>query len=93
MHKCCSFWYLHSPYRLFQRVKELEAESVLFGGSLDELTSIEQHRADPLAVLIRLVDEQNTRLQHAPQFGPALQRAADLTTINRVYTRTKTGTH
>lgn len=84
----CSSWYLHGPYRLFQRVKEFEAEAVFFGGSLDELTGVEQHRANPLTVLIGLVDEQNPRFQHTPQFGPALQRATDLKVINRVYART-----
>lgn len=70
--------YLHGPDGLVQRVEELEAEAVLLGGPLDELAAVQQDGAHPLAHLGRLVNEQHTRLQHAPQFGPALQRAPNL---------------
>ena len=70
--------YLHSPDGLVQRVEELEAEAVLLGGPLDELAAVQQDRAHPLAHLGCLVDEQHSRLQHAPQFGPALQGPSDL---------------
>lgn len=69
---------LDGPDGLLQRVEELEAEAVLLGGPLDELAGIEQHRSNPLAVFVGLVDEQHARLQHTPQLGPALQSAADL---------------
>lgn len=59
-------------------MEELEAEAVLLGGSLDELTAVQQDRAHPLAHLGRLVNEQHSRLQHAPQFGPALKGPSDL---------------
>lgn len=59
-------------------MEELEAEAVLLGGSLDELTAVQQDRAHPLAHLGRLVNEQHSRLQHAPQFGPALKSPSDL---------------
>lgn len=75
---------LDGPDGLLQRVEELEAEAVLLGRPLDQLTGVEQHRSHPLAVLVGFVDEQDTRLQHAPQLGPALQSATDL----RVETQT-----
>lgn len=69
---------LDGPDRLFQRVEELEAEAVLLGGPLDQLTGVEQHRPHPLAIFVGLIDEQDARLQHTPQLGPALQSATDL---------------
>lgn len=69
---------LDGPDGLLQRVEELEAEAVLLGGPLDELAGIEQHRSNPLAIFVGLVDEQHARLQHTPQLGPALQSATDL---------------
>lgn len=69
---------LDGPDGLLQRVEELEAEAVLLGGPLNELTGVEEHRSHPLAVLVGLVDEQDARFQHAPQLGPALQSATDL---------------
>lgn len=59
-------------------MEELEAEAVLLGRPLDELAAVQEDRAHPLAHLGRLVDEQGARLQHAPQFGPALQGPSDL---------------
>lgn len=70
--------YLDGPDGLLKRVEELEAETVLLGGSLDELAGVEQDSPDPLAVLIGLIDEQDSWLQHTPQLGPALQRASNL---------------
>lgn len=64
-------------------MEELEAEAILLRGSLDELTGVEQHGTDPLAVLIGLIDQQDAWLQHTPQLGPALQRATDLREIKR----------
>lgn len=71
----------HVPWRprwTARGVEELEAEPVLLRRSLDELTSVEQHGTDPLAVLIGLIYQQDAWLQHTPQLGPALQRATDL---------------
>lgn len=70
--------YLHGPHGLVQRVEELEAEAVLLGGPLDELTAVQQDGAHPLAHRGGLVDEQHPWLQHTPQFGPALQSPPDL---------------
>lgn len=69
---------LDGPDGLLQRVEELEAEAVLLGRPLDELAGIEKHRPHPLAIFVGLVDEQDARLQHTPQLGPALQSSADL---------------
>lgn len=62
-------------------MKEFEAEAVFLGGPLDELAGIEQHRSHPLPVFVSFVDEQDARLQHTPQLGPAFQSATDLQTV------------
>lgn len=68
------------PYRLVHRVEQLEAEAILLAGPLDNLAGRQQHRTDPVTALgLRtLVDKQQTRLQHAPQLRPRLERAPDL---------------
>lgn len=53
--KTCSD--LYGPDGLLQRVEELEAETVLLRGSLNELTGIKQHRSHPLAILVGFIDE------------------------------------
>ena len=60
------------PNRLIERVEQLEAEAILFARPLDHLAGREQYRTDPVAALrLRaLVDEQQARLEHAPQLGP-----------------------
>lgn len=78
--------YLDGPDGLFKWVEELEAEAILLGGSLDELAGVEQDSPDPLAVLIGLIDEQDSWLQHTPQLGPALQCASDLKEKKRNWT-------
>lgn len=79
--------YLDGPDGLLEGVEELEAEPVLLRGSLDELTGVEQHCTDPLAVLIGLIDQQDAWLQHTPQLSPALQRATDLRETKRAHMR------
>ena len=61
-------------------MKQLEAESILFTRSLDELTGAEDDGSDPVAGLglLRLVEQQQPGLENAPQLGPALETASDL---------------
>mgnify|MGYP007048343668 FL=1 len=61
-------------------MKELEAESILFARSLDELTGAEDDGPDPVAglCLLRLVEQQQPGLENAPQLGPALEASSDL---------------
>ena len=61
-------------------MKELEAESILFARSLDELTGAEDDGPDPVAglCLLRLVEQQQPGLENTPQLGPALEAASDL---------------
>ena len=61
-------------------MKQLEAESILFTRSLDELTGAEDDGPDPVAglCLLRLVEQQQPGLENAPQLGPALKTASDL---------------
>lgn len=48
---------LYGPDGLLQRVEELEAETVLLRGSLNELAGIKQHCSHPLAILVGFIDE------------------------------------
>jgi len=64
--------HLDGPDGLVQRVVELEAEAVLLGGPLDQLAGVEEDGAHPVVRLGGLVDQENPRLQDAPQLGPAL---------------------
>lgn len=74
-----------SPNWLIHRVEQLKAESVLLARPLDHLARRQQHRSDPMRALHlrRLVDEQKTRLQHAPKLRPWLERAANLQPISQ----------
>lgn len=61
-------------------MKELEAEAILFAGSLDHLAGREHHRAHPMVALrlLTFVNEQQTRLQHTPELSPGLQSSPNL---------------
>lgn len=71
---------LDSPDGFVQWVVELEAEAVLFGGSLNQLACAEQDGSHPVVHFGGLIDQKDSRLQGTPQLGPALQRATDLKT-------------
>lgn len=70
--------YLYSPDGLIQRMEEFKAEAILFGGSLDQLTRMEEDCPNPLSDLWRLVNEQHSWFQDTPQSGPALQSPTNL---------------
>lgn len=61
-------------------MEELEAKSILFAWSLDQLTGAEDDGSDPVARLglLRLVQKQQPGFEDAPQLGPALEAASDL---------------
>lgn len=77
---CLTRWdcYLYSPDGLIQRMEEFKAEAILFGGSLDQLTRMEQDCPNPLSDLWRLINKQHSWFQDTPQFGPALQSPTNL---------------
>lgn len=79
--RCCSTHqdcYLYSPDGLIQMMEQFKAEAILFGGSLDQLTRMEQDCPNPLSNLWRLINEQHSWLQDTPEFGPALQSPTNL---------------
>lgn len=59
-------------------MKKFKTEAILFGGSLDELTRMEQDCPNPLSDLWRLINQQHSRFQNTPQLGPALQSPTNL---------------
>lgn len=59
-------------------MEQFKAEAILFGGSLDQLTRMEQDCPNPLSNLWRLINEQHSWLQDTPEFGPALQSPTNL---------------
>lgn len=70
--------YLYSPDGLIQRMKKFKTETILFGGSLDQLTRMEQDCPNPLSDLWRLINQQHSWFQNTPQFGPTLQSPTNL---------------
>lgn len=63
---------LDSPDGFVQRVEKLEAESILLGGSLNQLACTEQDGAHPVVYFGGLIDQENSRLQDTPQLSPTL---------------------
>lgn len=59
-------------------MEQFKAEAILFGGSLDQLTRMEQDCPNPLSDLRRLINEQHSWFQDTPEFGPALQSPTNL---------------
>lgn len=63
---------LDSPDGFLQWVVELEAETVLLGGSFDQFACAEQDGAHPVVRFGCLIYQKNSGLQSTPQLGPTL---------------------
>lgn len=65
-------------------MKELEAEAVLLAGPLYDLAGREHDCAHPVAALglLAFVNEQQARLQNAPQLCPGLESTSNLQKCN-----------
>ena len=62
-------------------MEQLEAEAVLLGWPFDNLADVDDDGADPVARLVclgRLVQQQQTGLELAPELGPLFERGAYL---------------
>jgi len=59
-------------------MKKFKTEAILFGGSLDQLTRMEQDCPNPLSNLWCLIYQQHSWLQNTPQLGPTLQSPTNL---------------
>lgn len=65
-------------------MKKFKTEAILFGGSLDQLTRMEQDCPNPLSDLWRLINQQHSRFQNTPQLGPTLQGPTNLQGENKL---------
>lgn len=63
---------LDSPDGFIQWVVEFEAEAILLGGSLNQLTCTKQDGAHPVVRFGGLIDQKNSWLQGTPQLSPTL---------------------
>lgn len=65
-------------------MKELEAETVLLAGPFYDLAGCEHDSAHPVAALglLTFINEQQARLQNAPQLRPGLESTSNLRNIN-----------